>query len=164
MMPDERVSPAKHVEQLLKGGFVHAGAWHRDETSGSIRFEGARSLQSEAGVYAYVVNGAVHYVGSAQRGLRSRLRRYEITKTLRTSHRIRQEILAVLADGREIDIYTIVPPSKTVNGLPVDMVVGLEEGLIRSWRPVWNVRGMGGPDAVDESETEMTEGSHRRLP
>jgi hypothetical protein len=72
-----------------------------------------------------------------------RLRHYEIAKTLRTASRIRQEVLAVLADGREVEVFTIVPPPETVNGLPVDMVLGLEEGLIRSWRPVWNRRGMG---------------------
>ena len=131
------------VDQLIKGGFVRAGAWHRDDASGSIRFVGETPLSREAGVYAYAVDGVVHYVGSAQRGLRNRLRHYEIAKTLRTAHRIRQNVLAVLADGREVEVFTIVPPPETVNGLPVDMVLGLEEGLIRSWRPIWNRRGVG---------------------
>jgi hypothetical protein len=133
----------RSVEQLIEGGFTHVGAWHRDETSGSIRFVGEKPLPREPGVYAYAVDGVVHYVGSAQRGLRNRLRHYEIAKTLRTAHRIRQEVLSVLADGRAVEIFTIVPPPQTVNGLPVDMVSGLEEGLIRSWRPDWNRRGMG---------------------
>jgi hypothetical protein len=132
-----------HTDQLIKGGFVRSGAWHRDEASDSIRFVGQKPLPRDAGVYAYAISGVVHYVGSAQRGLRNRLRHYEIAKTLRTAHRIRQEVLAVLAEGREVEVFTIVPPPETVNGLPVDMVLGLEEGLIRSWRPIWNRRGMG---------------------
>jgi len=142
-MSDQLPAPITRTEQLIEGGFVRAGAWHRDEASGSIRFVGEKPLPREAGVYAYAVCGVVHYVGSAQSGLRSRLRHYEIAKTLRTAHRIRQEVLAVLAAGREVEVFTIVPPPETVNGLPVDMVLGLEAGLIRSWRPVWNRRGMG---------------------
>jgi hypothetical protein len=51
--------------QLVAGGFVRAGAWHRDDTSGSIRFVGDQPLPHEPGVYAYAVEGIVHYVGSA---------------------------------------------------------------------------------------------------
>jgi hypothetical protein len=142
-MSDQISTPIIHTDQLIRGGFVRAGAWHRDEASASIRFVGEKPLPREAGVYAYAISGVVHYVGSAQRGLRNRLRHYEIAKTLRTASRIRKEVLAVLADWREVDVFTIVPPPETVNGLPVDMVLGLEEGLIRSWRPIWNRRGMG---------------------
>jgi hypothetical protein len=129
--------------QLVAGGFVRAGVWRRDETSGSICFEGAELLPREAGVYAYAVAGVVRYVGSAQRGLRNRLRHYEIAKTLRVVHRIRQEILALLAVGQEVEVFTMVPPPMTLGGLPVDSVAGLEEGLIRAWHPAWNRRGIG---------------------
>jgi hypothetical protein len=141
---DTSVATEPGTAQLQAGGFVRAGAWRRDDASGSIRLEGDKPLPKEPGVYAYAVGGVVRYVGSAQRGLRGRLRHYEIAKTLRTAHRIRTEILALLAEGREVEVFTIVPPQMTLNGiLPVDVVAGLEEGLIRSWRPVWNRRGMG---------------------
>ncbi|MGO9004708.1 MAG: GIY-YIG nuclease family protein [Beijerinckiaceae bacterium] len=130
-------------EQLIAGGFARAGAWRCDDASGSIRFDGEAELPRAAGVYAYVVDDEVRYVGSAQRGLRRRLRHYEIAKTLRTAHRIRQEILALLAKGHEVEVFTIVPPPMLLGVLPVDAVAGLEEGLIRSFRPVWNRRGMG---------------------
>ena len=142
-MSDHISTAIIHTDQLIKGGFVCVGAWHRDEASGSIRFVGEKPFPREAGIYAYAINGVVHYLGSAQRGLRHRLRHYEIAETLRMAHRIGQEVLAVLADCREVEVFTIVPPPETVNGLPVDMVLGLEEGLIRSWRPIWNRRGVG---------------------
>jgi hypothetical protein len=112
--------------------------------SGSIRFDGEAALPREPGVYAYAVAGEVRYVGSAQRGLRRRLRHYEIAKTLRTSHRIRQEILTLLSQEQVVEVLTIVPePLLLKSGLPVDAVAGLEEGLIRSLRPAWNRRSMG---------------------
>jgi hypothetical protein len=53
--------------------------------------------------------------------------------------------LTVLATGAEVEVLTIVPPAMMLpGGLPFDSVAGLEEGLIRSWRPIWNRCGMGG--------------------
>jgi hypothetical protein len=136
---------ALHTDQLSAGGFVHAGSWLFDEATNSIRFKGDNPLPREAGVYAYAVAGVVHYVGSAQRGLRVRLRHYEVAKTMRTAHRIRAEILTLLEQGQVVDVFTMVPPPLTLNEvLPIDVVAGLEEGLIRSLRPIWNRRGMGG--------------------
>lgn len=143
-MSNPRLSPIVTLAgQLLEGGFIHVGAWEEDGT-GSIVFKGDEPLPRDAGVYAYVVADEVCYVGSAQRGLRTRLRHYEIAKTLRTAHRIRQEVLALLAAGQRVHVYVIVPPPLVLNDiLPVDTVAGLEEGLIRSLRPRWNRRGMG---------------------
>ena len=135
---------APNTAQLIDGGFTRAGVWRAHDIEGFIRFEGDQPLPKEPGVYAYAVGGVVRYVGSAQRGLSRRLRHYEIATTLRTAHRIRQEILALLAGGHEVEVFTIVPaPMMHSSGLPIDVVAGLEEGLIRSWRPVWNRRGMG---------------------
>ncbi|MCJ1903110.1 GIY-YIG nuclease family protein [Paracoccus versutus] len=94
----------------------------------------------DAGVYAFVVARTVRYVGSAQRGLRGRFRRYATTGTMRTSARVRDEILACLTQGQPVEIYTLTPPPYEWNGLPVDLVAGIEEGLIRSLRPAWNRR------------------------
>jgi hypothetical protein len=127
---------------LEAGGFVHAGAWRLDESSGLIRFEGVEPLPRESGVYAFAVGGVVHYVGSAQRGLHRRFRNYAIAKTLKTARRIRLEILAQLTKGEEVEVFTMVPPPMSLNVvLPVDPVAGLEEGLIRSMQPAWNRRG-----------------------
>jgi hypothetical protein len=135
---------APNTDRLVAGGFKRTGVWKWDEASGSIRFEGNEPVPREPGVYAYAVGGVVHYVGSAQRGLRKRLRHYEVAKTLRTAHRIRQEILTLIAAGREVEVFTIVPPTiPMTGGLPFDSIAGLEEGLIRAWRPIWNRRGMG---------------------
>lgn len=133
----------RHLEMLVQGGFVHIGEWQAN-SSGSIVFKGDNSIPREAGVYAYVVDGMAHYIGSAQRGLRSRLRHYEIAKTMRTAHRIRHEILELIVTGHTVDVFVMTPPPLVLNDvLPINTVAGLEEGLIQSLRPCWNRRGMG---------------------
>ena len=110
-----------------------------------IRFDGETPLPNDAGVYAYTVAGVVHYVGSAQRGLRRRLRNYEISQTMRTASRIRQEILDLIDQGLVVQSFTILPLPLTLSGLlPVDTVLGLEAALIRAMRPAWNRHGLGG--------------------
>jgi hypothetical protein len=58
---------------------------------------------------------------------------------------VRQEILQLLASGREVAVFIIVPPPlpRLNDALPIDGVAGLEEGLIRSMRPEWNLRSRG---------------------
>ncbi|TXM90296.1 hypothetical protein FV223_18995 [Methylobacterium sp. WL116] len=57
--------------------------------------------------------------------------------------RVRQAIEAELRAGRTVDVFTIVPEAINYRGLPIDPVVGLEEGLIRFVKPEWNLRGLG---------------------
>ena len=110
-MSDQPPAPIPGIDQPIKGGFVRAGAWQRGEASGLISLMGDKPLPREAAVYAYAVSGVVRYVGSAQRGARNRLRHYEIAKTLRTAHRIRQEVLTVLAAGGEVKVFAIAASS-----------------------------------------------------
>ena len=100
-------------------------------------------VPKQPGVYAFAVNGKVHYVGSAQRGLAKRLRRYEITQTRLTAFRIRGLIRERLKAGARVAVLTIVPRPMQRKGLPVDPIAGLEEGLIREMQPKWNKRGLG---------------------
>jgi hypothetical protein len=144
-MADQLLTTTRQIgtAQLKAGGFTRAGVWRLHETVGFIQLDGPKPPK-EPGVYAYAVDGVVRYVGSAQSGLRKRLRHYEIATTKRTAHRVRLEILALIAQGIEVEVFTIVPPAMTTpDGLPIDTVAGLEEGLIRSWRPAWNRRGLG---------------------
>ena len=127
-------------KRLIAGGFEVSGRWELD-TASRARFVGEAPKQP--GVYAYAVNGKVLYVGSAQRGIAKRLRHYEITKTKRTAFRIRGWITKEIRAGSKVTVLTIVPRPMRRNGLPVDPIVGLEEGLIRAWQPSWNIRGLG---------------------
>jgi Uri superfamily endonuclease len=63
------------------------GNWRLTAAGDGIMLDG--KAERIAGVYAYVVDGVVYYVGSAQRGLHTRFRRYVTSQTMRTSIRIR---------------------------------------------------------------------------
>lgn len=123
---------------LVTAGFQKVGEWLIDQTGSGILLHG--TTDKRAGVYVYAVGGVVHYVGSAQRGLHGRFRRYAITKTVRTSARIRSEIVVCLSRGDPVEIYALQPALIDWNGLPVDLAAGLEEGLIRTLQPKWNIR------------------------
>jgi hypothetical protein len=127
------------MNRLIAGGFALTGRWELNAPF--VRLIGKPPVQP--GVYAYAVDGIVHYVGSAQGGLAKRLRQYEYRMRLRATTR-RGQITEALKSGLEVAVLTIVfPEPLRWNGLPVDLIAGLEEGLIREWQPLWNVRGLG---------------------
>jgi hypothetical protein len=126
------------TEQLITTGFRLAGRWESRDGLTMIRsFEVGKA----PGVYAYAVDGVVMYVGSAQRGLQRRMRHYEISLTMRTAAPIRATILECLGDGRSVEVYLLPdPPTISWNTLPVNLIAGIEEGLIRALNPAWNIR------------------------
>lgn len=130
-----------HKAWLRTGGFVQVGDWRLNEDRSRAVFHG--DAPKEAGVYAYLVDGVISYVGSAQRGLKRRLRHYVLADNKRTSMRVREAITVKLLAGHAVEVFTIVPEPMEHKGLPIDAVVGLEEGLIRFVRPEWNLRGLG---------------------
>jgi excinuclease UvrABC nuclease subunit len=131
---------------LLNGGFIRLGSWRADpQRPGALALDG--EVPHQPGVYAFACSGQVMYVGSAQRGLRTRLRRYAITQTLRTSARVRALILERLGADVEVTVLAARPPSLWWQGLPIDPIAGLEEGLIKAFAPAWNIRGKPDRDA-----------------
>ena len=128
---------------LAKGGFIQIGQWEIDSETGEAFIAG--DISKEPGVYAHLLNGRVVYVGSAQRGLRGRMRRYATSKTMRTSQRVREAAAEALRDGAVIEVWAHTPSGVPhwLDGLPIDLVTGLEDGLIKHLRPEWNRRGLG---------------------
>jgi hypothetical protein len=132
-------APAK-VADLTRAGFVRVGEWRLTESGDGLVLDGR--AERIAGVYVYTVDGEVRYVGSAQRGLNRRFQRYITSKTMRTSARIRGKIIECLKKDSPclVEVFTLSPPAFDWGGLPVDLVAGLEEGLIRSMKDLWNIR------------------------
>jgi hypothetical protein len=131
------------ITMLKQGGFNRVGCWSAVPGSDEMMLDAV--APKEPGVYVHVVNGSIMYVGSAQRGLSRRMNHYCRTKSMRTAYRIRQNILAALADGLVVEVYMLVPTPDELSyhGLPIDIIAGVEEGLIRAVRPLWNIRGLG---------------------
>jgi hypothetical protein len=124
---------------LRRGGFVLLCEWTQNPESMLILDTKA---PTEPGIYAFVVDDTVVYVGVTTSGLRTRLNQYRRghEKQL-TSARVNGLIKKTLSSGKQVKILVATPPSSEWNGLPVDVAAGLEAGLISMIRPPWNIRG-----------------------
>jgi hypothetical protein len=127
---------------LTAAGFQEAAHWELD-LDGQPHLIGQAPI--EPGVYAFIVNDEIYYVGAAQRGLRARLRKYANLKNRGVvAARIRGLITGELRSGRQVTVLAIAA-RRTIawEGLPINLIAGLEEGLIRDAEPQWNLRGLG---------------------
>lgn len=125
-------------EYLLKAGFLVSGRWEVG-SDGELDFTG--EIPSHPGVYAFVLDGMVAYVGLSIRGLRGRMRQYRRgNPRQRTSARVNALIKGVLKDGRAVTILTVVPEDLEWHGLPVSTASGLETALIQKILPQWNIQ------------------------
>jgi hypothetical protein len=134
--PIRRPFQAASWEVLLKAGFHFLGEW-KSGGEGIIVLE--NKAPSKAGVYAFVMDDHIVYVGITQRGLDKRFYGYRRgALRQRTSARVKQSICDALATGKCIKILIATPDQLEWNGLPVDTAAGLEAALIRKFKPEWN--------------------------
>jgi len=134
------IKPTKG-EELINAGFKDYGAWELTESG--IHFKG--KLPREPGVYAHVVDGDVYYIGRSLKGFRHRMGHYKKPgPTQSTSIRINGLIKAALRSGKTVETLAAFPEPTTWNTLPIDVVSGLETGLVAKLRPPWNKQGVSG--------------------
>ena len=128
---------------VLKGaGFKKAATWHRD-LANRVSFLG--ELPSSPGLYVFVEGEVIQYVGSASDGLHRRMRNYQRRQNARNSLRpVHASLAGALMRGASIAIFVkVVVDSEQCewNGLPVDILLGVEAALIKKVHPAWNRRG-----------------------
>lgn len=139
LVVDESAPAATHGQELLGAGFQHVGEW---QLLADGEFELSAPAPKEPGVYAFVVDGVVHYVGLTLTTLHRRLGQYRRGHVRqRTSARVKGLIKAALAIGQRVEVLVATPEAQTWNGLPVNTAAGLEAGLIRRILPAWNMHG-----------------------
>ncbi len=126
---------------LEQAGFVRLGSWAA--VDGRIALD--TPAPRDPGVYAFVIDGKVMYVGVTHASFHQRMGNYRLGNTSqRTSSRINLKIAEELAGGRRVEIYLATPLQSEWNGLPVNVAAGLEEGLIQRFGPPWNLRSVRG--------------------
>lgn len=124
---------------LTDAGFELLGEWTRD-VEGLLRLNA--NAPTTSGVYAFVVDDIVVYVGLTLNGLKMRFDQYRLGhKGQKTSSRINGRILQTLEDGKTVKVLIATPEPAEWRDLPVNTAAGLEAGLIEMIRPVWNIRG-----------------------
>jgi len=140
---DSAPREATSWDVLLQSGFQYLGEWVQSS-------EGEFALNATApaapGVYAFVVDDAVAYVGLTNNGLRTRFDQYRRGhEGQRTNARVKKLIAEVLVEGKQVKILIATPPPLQWNGLPVNTAAGLEAGLIDMIQPPWNIKGLAVP-------------------
>lgn len=134
------VAPPYPVERLIEAGFSQLGQW-------ALVSDDAIELDcivpADPGVYVFVVDSVIRYIGLTQRGLRGRMGHYVRGHSRqRTSARVKGLILAALGAGSRVEILIATPEATEWRGLPVLTAPGLEAGLIRMIQPEWNMQGI----------------------
>jgi len=139
--PIPKVREDVAIDVLLDAGFVRLGTWIADG-AGGIALE--KAAPKEAGVYVFVVDGMIKYIGVSRAGIASRMSNYRAgQKGQRTSARVNEIINEHVSAGTVVEIYVAHPPAIEWNGLPVITAAGLEAGLIKMIQPPWNKQGIG---------------------
>lgn len=138
--PIPKVSQDVAIDVLIGGGFVRLGSWVVDGTGGIALDAPA---PHDAGVYAFVVDGLIKYIGVSRAGISSRMSNYRLGQSgQKTSARVNQLIKDHVTVGTAVEIYVASPPALEWNGLPVVTAAGLEAGLIKMIQPPWNKMGV----------------------
>jgi len=124
---------------LMDAGFQFIGEWTQDPES-LIRLDA--NAPTVPGVYAFIVDDVVVYVGLTLNGLKTRFDQYRRGhKGQKTSSRIKKRISETLRAGKNVKVLVATPESFEWQELPVNTAAGLEVGLIEMIRPSWNIRG-----------------------
>lgn len=139
--PVPKVGEDTAVDVLVDADFNLLGTWVATETGIALSVPAPKA----PGVYAFVVDGTVMYVGLTKSGFNKRMYSYQRPgSTQRTSQRINEIIGGHVTAGTVVEIYIAVPPALEWNGLPIHTAAGLEAGLIDMIQPKWNVMGIRG--------------------
>lgn len=124
---------------LLKSGFSYHCDWCLSEND---HLSLDREALAQPGLYAFVLEDKIVYIGTTRRNLSQRMRDYcRGNIGQKTSFRIKNKIIGSLQDGKSVRVLFATPENAEWNGLPAVVAEGLEVGLIESIRPCWNKRG-----------------------
>lgn len=143
-VPEEEIQETRPTGAgyLLAGGaFRPAGEWRLAGDG----LELSEAAPKETGVYAFILDGSIAYVGLTLRTLHQRLSDYRRGHTRqRTSARVKQQIIDSLRAGGRVEILVATPEAVEWRGLPTVTAAGLEAALIRKLLPPWNMHGTTG--------------------
>lgn len=141
IVDEEELRPTA-AAYLLDSGFRLIGEWHAPDPENIALTSPA---PKDRGVYSFVLDGVIVYVGLTLTGLHTRMGSYRRGyQRQRTSFRVKNLIIAALAAGQRVEVLIATPEPTEWNGLPVNTAAGLEAGLIRKILPAWNMLGATG--------------------
>jgi len=137
---------AESLNRLLAIGFKPAGKWSTVNDVLRLTLEPA-VMHEQNVLYAFVVDGALTYVGKTTQSLLKRMQGYRSPASSAerggsTNIKNNRNILSALKAGSTVDIYALhALPSQQHGEFSVNLSAGLEDSLINALLPPWNGRG-----------------------
>lgn len=132
-----RVQHAKGGAEVIEH-FKHCAWLHRN---GTIEDVSGAPIPRECAVYAFRQFEQWIYIGSASRGARSRLRSYRRNQVGNVTKLKHAELRDYLQRGPlEFWVMPIAERLRIIDGMPIDWLLGVESGLIKTLHPVVNRR------------------------
>lgn len=130
---------------LAEAGFQHVGHWEIDEKlKSSVRYVIDMHIKDRV-IYSFCVDGELKYIGvcdNTNTCLSDRMKRYKGMVGEGTNKRVTLQIKDCLNQGKEVSIWALKPDGElTYKEVRVDLVKGLENPLIKKFRPEWNIKG-----------------------
>ena len=124
--------------QLLRSGFEEVGYWRATPD----RLTPPEGLPAQRGVYAFVREDEVLYVGLASRSLRQRLSFYARPGSSQTTNiRLNTKIRELIDLGVKIRVLIAQPEDSEWNGFRISGSEGLEAAMIEDFLIPWNLKG-----------------------
>jgi hypothetical protein len=138
---DSPADAATTPRQLESIGFRRCGYWRLGEQR--IEYTLSDGENDMRVLYAFVSQEAVLYIGKTVRSLRERMYQYQNPgRTQYTNIRGHEHIRQMLEHGLCVDIYAFSDPGHIRHaGILVNLAAGLEDSLITTFKPQWNVAG-----------------------
>jgi len=128
------------LKKLISMGFEQVGQWFWD--GDDLNFELTKHAKERNILYAFVVDGDVKYIGKSTQTLHKRIYLYKnCGPSQRTNIRVREKLRICLQNGGQALIYAFVQKIPLMyQDIPINLAAGLEDNLIVSLNPEWNIR------------------------
>ena len=160
----------RDVEVLLNLGFVDVGKWRLKDDAIAYELDGVDVSASEVmldapnALYAFTRGDKVVYIGKTARSIRRRYAGYcKPGRTQATNQRCHSNIKAAIAKGDDIRILIFTPITHLrYSDFEINLAAGLEDSLIRDFKPPWNGRDRGNPISEDAEREEKEESESER--
>jgi hypothetical protein len=132
-------SPAQRLQDM---GFRKFAEWVI--SSGKLKCEFVADATEKNVLYAFISNDVVLYVGKSVRSLKKRMYNYQNPgPTQSTSVRCNKLIFDSVASGQSIEVFALHDNGLLYyGGFHVNLAAGLEDSLVSTLKPAWNVAGI----------------------
>lgn len=128
------------LSAVVELGFRKVGYWQIDGQDIFFTLDSNRNKTNF--LYAFTVGTGVKYIGKSTLSVHRRMMGYKNPEpTQKTNIRNNESILISLTKGFDVDIYALEEEEVfTYKGYKLNLAAGLEDILIFSFVPEWNVR------------------------